>query len=68
MLSCCVRMADPSLRGAQFLYINASFSPAPDDTVANLFKVGHQSVVARTRAEADKGDALGCSASRPKDT
>jgi hypothetical protein len=24
---------------SQFLYINASFSPAPDDTVANLFKV-----------------------------
>lgn len=27
------------LRVSQFLYINASFSPAPDDTVANLFKV-----------------------------
>lgn len=24
---------------AQFTYINLSFSPAPDDTVANLFKV-----------------------------
>lgn len=24
---------------AQFVYINASFCPAPDDTVANLFKV-----------------------------
>lgn len=23
----------------QFLYINSSFSPAPDDVVANLFKV-----------------------------
>ena len=25
--------------GAQFTYINLAFSPAPDDTVANLFKV-----------------------------
>lgn len=23
----------------QFLYINSSFSPAPDDTVGNLFRV-----------------------------
>jgi ubiquitin-like protein ATG12 len=27
------------LKPLQFTYINLSFSPAPDDTVANLFKV-----------------------------
>ena len=27
------------LRHMQFTYINLAFSPAPDDTVANLFKV-----------------------------
>ena len=27
----------------QFLYINSTFSPAPDDTVLNLFKVSNSS-------------------------
>lgn len=33
------RNNDTPLRAAQFLYINSSFSPAPDDTVGNLFRV-----------------------------
>jgi hypothetical protein len=31
--------ADIASETVQFLYINSSFSPAPDDTVANLYKV-----------------------------
>ena len=38
--SCAVqRRFSPSLLLIQFTYINLAFSPAPDDTVANLFKV-----------------------------
>ena len=34
------RFSLPCLRCVQFCYINAAFSPAPDDTVGNLYKVG----------------------------
>ena len=33
------RIVALQLMPSQFLYINSSFSPAPDDTVANLFQV-----------------------------
>ncbi len=35
---------------AQFVYINASFSPAPDDTVANLYKVSSSPLRLRPRS------------------
>ena len=34
-------MMDDELLLLQFLYINSTFSPAPDDTVLNLFKVSN---------------------------
>ena len=40
-------------RYAQFCYINAAFSPAPDDTVGNLYKVDQLSGADERMPEAD---------------
>ncbi len=36
----------------KFLYINSSFSPAPDDTVGNLYKVGRETTGMRAASRA----------------
>lgn len=48
----------------KFTYVNLAFSPAPDDTVSNLFKV--MSFLLTARPNADRTSSI--SPSQPRDT